>query len=147
MVAALHIHQNLGLFDLWGQPVRYQEIVNAPACVPLSCAEPHAPPAVHAGGIRVQVAEAIGKASGQQLVQLAALLVLKARSTAVGAGVLQVNILMGHVQISAQDHRLFAVQVFQVGAQVVLPLHAVVNAGQLVLGVGYIDIDLSLIHI
>lgn len=21
MVAALHIHQNLGLFDLWGQPV------------------------------------------------------------------------------------------------------------------------------
>ena len=52
------------------------------------------------------------------------------------SGVLQVELLMGHVEIAAQHHRLLFVQLHEVGSEVVLPLHPVVDAGQLVLGVG-----------
>ena len=89
----------------------------------------------------MQAAEGIGKARRQQLVQLAALLIRKARRAAVGAGVFQVNVLMRHIQISAKNDRLFGVKLLQVAAQVILPLHTVVDARQLVLGVGYIEVD------
>ena len=87
------------------------------------------------------MAEAVGKAGSQQLVQLAALLIAEARRAAVGTGVFQVDILVRNVQISADDDRLFGIQLLQVGAQVVLPLHTVVDACQLVLGVGDIEVD------
>lgn len=48
---------------------------------------------------------------------------------------------MRHIQISAKDDRLFGVKLLQVAAQVILPLHTVVDARQLVLGVGYIEVD------
>ena len=88
MVAPHHIHQNLCFLDLIGQAAADEEIVDPPACVPLTGTEAHAPPAVHAGGVGVQVAEGIRKARGQQLAQLAALLVREARRAAIGAGVL-----------------------------------------------------------
>ena len=88
----------------------------------------------------MQVAETVGKAGSQQFGHLAPLLVGEARRAAVGAGVLQVDLLVGHVQVTADDHRLFGVQVQQVSTQVILPLHAVVNAGQFVLGVGHIQV-------
>ena len=48
---------------------------------------------------------------------------------------------MCHIQVAAVDHRLFGVQLRQIGADVVLPLHAVVQTGQLVLGVGGVAAD------
>ena len=48
---------------------------------------------------------------------------------------------MGHVEIAAQHHRLLFVQLHEVGPEVVLPLHPVVDAGQLVLGVGGVAAD------
>ena len=48
---------------------------------------------------------------------------------------------MRHVQVAAEDDRLFGVQLLQIAAQVVLPLHTVVNARQLILGVGHVEID------
>ena len=47
---------------------------------------------------------------------------------------------MGHIQIAAVDHRLFLIQLHQVGAQIVLPLHPIVDAGQPLLGVGGVDV-------
>ena len=43
---------------------------------------------------------------------------------------------MGHIEIAAVDHRLRLIQLHQIVPQIVLPLHAVVQPGQLVLGVG-----------
>ena len=67
-----------------------------------------------------------------------ALLVGEAGVHAVSLGVFQVDLLMGHVQIAAVDHRLFGVQLHKVLPDIVLPFHAVVKAGQLILGVGSI---------
>ena len=43
---------------------------------------------------------------------------------------------MGHVQVPAVHHRLCFVQTLEIVQQIVLPLHAVADAGQLALGVG-----------
>ena len=51
----------------------------------------------------MQVAEAVGETGGQQLVQLAAFLVAEARRAAVGAGVLQVDVLVCNVEVAAED--------------------------------------------
>ena len=78
----------LGLLLLKGLLARLGDDLGGLACGPLTGAEAHAPPAVHAGGVGVQVAEGIRKARGQQFAQLAALLVREARRAAIGAGVL-----------------------------------------------------------
>ena len=48
---------------------------------------------------------------------------------------------MGHVQIAAVDHRLLGVQLHEIGADIVLPRHAVVQPRQLILGVGGVAAD------
>ena len=48
---------------------------------------------------------------------------------------------MGHVHVPADDHRLFLVQLRQIGPEVILPAHPVVQALQLVLGVGGVHTD------
>ena len=48
---------------------------------------------------------------------------------------------MGHVHVAADDDRLGFVQLAQVGAEIVLPAHAVVDALEPVLGVGGVDAD------
>ena len=141
MVAAQDRHQDIRLFNFVGNAVADKEIVNAPTRVALSGAEAHTPPAVHPCIGGVQIAEAVGEAGSQQLVQLAALLIAEARRAAVRAGVFQVDILVCDVQIPADDDGLFGIQLLQVGAQVVLPLHTVVDARQLVLRVGDIEVD------
>ncbi|CAN4001189.1 helix-turn-helix transcriptional regulator, partial [Dysosmobacter welbionis] len=63
------------------------------------------------------------------------LLVGKAGVAAVGTGIFDIDLLVGHVQVPAVHHRLFGVQIQQVVPDVVLPGHAVVQPGQLILGV------------
>ena len=48
---------------------------------------------------------------------------------------------MGYVQIAAVDHRLAPVQGHEVLPQVILPLHAVVQPLQPVLGIGRVAAD------
>ena len=84
----------------------------------------------------MQPAEGVRKARIQQLGHLAALLIGEARIHAVGLGVLEVDLLMGHVQIAAQQHGLDLIELLQIRPEVVLPLHAVVQSLQAVLGVG-----------
>ena len=59
----------------------------------------------------------------------------------VGFGVLDVDFGVGHVQIAAEDHGLFLFQPLQIGQKSVLPLHAVGQAGQTVLGIGGVHGD------
>ena len=121
--------------DLIGNAAGNDKVINAPARVLLPGVEAVAPPAVlHL--IRVQQAEAVGKACVQQFGHLAALLIGKACTHVVGLVVFDVDLPVGHVQIAAQDHRLLRVQRQQVGPEGILPLHAVVQPLQAVLAVG-----------
>ena len=94
MVGAEDLPVDLGGGDPVCDPVRNEEVVDAPACVLLPGAEAVAPPAVlHL--VRVQRPEAVGKARLQQLGHLGPLLVGEACVHPVGLGVLQVHLLVG----------------------------------------------------
>ena len=123
------------------QAVGDHKVVDAPAHVPLPRPHPVAPPGVGVGALGVEKAEAVGKARGQQLGKLPALLIGEARVAHVLLGVFQVDLLVGHVHVPADDHGFALVQFAEIGPEVVLPAHAVVDALEPVLGVGGIDAD------
>ena len=84
----------------------------------------------------MQAAEGIGKAAGEKLRHLGPFLIGKAGIFAVGLGVFDVDLLMGNIQIAAVDDGLHPVQFAKIGADIVLPHHAVIQPGKLILGVG-----------
>ena len=45
---------------------------------------------------------------------------------------------MGHIEIAAVHHRLYGVQLAEIRPDIVLPLHTVIQPGQLILGIGSI---------
>ena len=85
------------------------------------------------------MAEGVGETGIQQLGKLFPFLVGKARAAPVGAGIFQVDLLVRNVHIAADDHRLFGVQLQQKLPECIIPGHAVIQTGQLALGVGRID--------
>ena len=48
---------------------------------------------------------------------------------------------MGHIQVAAEDHGLFLLQLFEISQKSFFPLHPVIQAFQAVLGVGRVDGD------
>ena len=118
--------QVLGGADLICDALRDDKVVDAPARILFAGMETVAPPAV-LDLFRVEQAEAVGEPCRQQLGHLGALLIGKARAHPVGLGVLDVDLGVRHVQVAAEDHRLFRVQSPQIRPEIVLPVHAVVQ--------------------
>ena len=122
------------------QSVGEEEVVDAPPGVLLARMESVRPPGV--GHLRgVEAAEGVGEATFEQRRHLFALLVGEARVAAVGLRILDIDLLVGHIEVATDDDGLLAVQPVEIGLKVGLPLHAVGEAAQLVLGVGRIDAD------
>ena len=57
----------------------------------------------------------------------------------VGLGIFKVNLLMGHVQIPADNHGFLRIQFAQVITEGIFPFHAVGKAFQFPLGIWRID--------
>ena len=110
-----------------------------------------APPGIGALGSGVQVAERIDEARIEQIGELRALFVGKARVASVRARVLQVDLLMRYVEVAAHHHRLCVARLavgqdalFQVlahGAETIVPVHTVVKARQLALRVRRVHVN------
>jgi len=126
-----------GILDTRTQAVADDEIVNAPASVLLSGLEAVAPPRIgHL--LRIFPTESVGEAAAEQKGELLALLVGETRIAAVGLRVLDVYLLVRHVQVAAEDDRLLRVKLLEIFAEVILPRHSVVQTLQAVLRVGRI---------
>ncbi len=138
VVAAEDVGEDKAVLQAGEQAVGKDEIVDAPAHVFLSGVVHIAPPGVF-HPIGVEGAEAVGKAGGQQVGEFAPFFVGKAGGEVVGFGVFEVDFFVGHVQVAAIDHRLVLIQPQDVVPQGILPLHPIVQADQLPLGVGCVD--------
>ena len=136
MVAAHHLGQNAAVLQLGHQALVGQEVVDAPPGIVLPGGPHVAPPGVGPLQVGVEVAEAVHKAAGQQLGELAPLLVGVARVADVGPVVFQVDGPVGHIHVPADDDGLFLPQGSEVLPEGVLKGHAVLDAGQVPLGVG-----------
>ena len=141
MVAAHHIGKNRGTLQMGHKAIGHQEVVDAPPHVLLPCMESVAPPAVGLPHVGIEMTESVGEARSQKGGHLLALLIGETRIATVGLGVLEVYFQMRHVHVAAHDDGFSLVQPFQVGSEVLLPLHAVVESAKPVLTVGHIDID------
>ena len=135
MVGAEDIGMDSGIDQAFAQTIGNDEIVDAPAGILLAGLKTIRPPGIlHLVGIFK--AEGVGEAIGQQLAELGALLVGKARIMAVGLGILDIDLLVGHVQVAAEDDGLLGIEALEIGLEIILPRHAVVEALETVLRVG-----------
>ena len=98
------------------------------------------PPGVAAGG-GVEGAEDIEEAGVEEGGEAIAFLLGEAWVEAVGAGVGEVDFLMGDVEVAAEEDGFFAGEVEEVLAEVGVPLLAVGEAGEFALAVGGVAID------
>ena len=106
MVTSFYVGQDLRAENPVFQPVGDDEVVDAPPGVVLPGVKAVGPPGVGPGHVRVEVPEGVGKAGREQGGQLLPLLVGETGVPPVGAGVFQVDLLMGHVQVAAVNYRL-----------------------------------------
>ena len=141
MVRAGDLGVDRGVKDAIPKPVRNHKIVDPPTGVVFSCLKAIAPPAVHPGGSGVLVAEGVGKAGFQQSGEAGALFVGKTGTAPVGGGVFQIDLLVCHIQIPAEDHRLAFIQLADISKEGFLPFQSMVKPGQLLLGIGGISGD------
>ena len=123
-----------GTGDALAQAFGRDEVVDAPTRVLFARLEAVRPPRV-GRVVGVQRAESVDEAFAEESGHLRTLLVGEARILAVRLRVLQVNLLVRHVQVATYYHRLLCVQTLDVLQEVVLPLHAVVETAQSVLRV------------
>ena len=95
----------------------------------------------------MQCAERVGETGSEQLGHLGALLIGEAGAEMVGLRVLDVYLLVGDVHVSTDDDRFLLVEVEEVVAEGILPLHAVRQSlrlaafGLRLLRVGRVDAD------
>ena len=80
----------------------------------------------------------IAEATRKQIAELLALLVGKAGIMTIGLGVLDVDFLVGYIQVATEDDGFLLVESLQISAEVVFPPHAIVESLQPVLRVGRI---------
>ena len=140
VVGAEDVGMDRGIVEPFAQTIGDDEVIDAPASILLARLEAVRPPRIlHLVG--VLEAETVGKSRCEQLAELGAFLVGKASVVAVGLGILDVDLLMSHIEVAAEDDGLLGVEALKVGTEGILPRHAVVEALQTVLRVGRIAAD------
>ena len=90
---------------------------------------------------RIEMAESVGKTGRKPSAKLAALLVSKSRIATVALRVLQVYLLMSHIEIAADDYSFFFFFLFYKIEKIVFLVHTIVETLEFVLGIGNIDVD------
>ena len=125
----------LGIGNVGQQSLGAHEVVDAPAGILLTRLETVRPPRI-GDLLGIQGAEGVDESAGQQVAEGLALFVGKAGIHPVALGVLQVYLLVGHIQVATKDDGLLAVQSLQIAAEGVFPRQAVLQPLQSVLRVG-----------
>ena len=132
MVGAEDVGMDLRIVKTLAQTVGDDEVIDAPAGILLTGLEAVRPPGI-LHFIRIFLAEGVGKAVGQQMTELGALLVGKARIMTVGLGILDIDLLMGHIQVTTETDGFPDIQSLEVGQKSILPRHAIIETFQTIL--------------
>ena len=95
--------------NLLAQPRRRHKVVDAPARIRLTRLAQIGPPRVDARAVRVKCAERVNEARIQEFRELAALLIREARIAVIRLRVLEVNLRMRDIEITADDDGLLRI--------------------------------------
>lgn len=110
MVGAQNIGMNLGIRDAVIQILASNKVVNPPTGVAFTGSETVTPPRVNILLFRVKVAEGVGETGVELGREVGALFVGKTSVMVVTGGILQVNDLVGDVEVTAVDDRFLSSQ-------------------------------------
>ena len=91
---------------------------------------------------------AVDESGSQEFSHLGAFLIGESGVEVIGSGILEVDLLVGDVHVTA-DHDSFArSQAGDIGPEVILPAHTVIQAAKAVLGIGDIDAyQIEILHL
>lgn len=138
MIAAQDIGVDGGAFDVVFPYAGDEEVVDSPSHVSFSGFGKVAPPGVGVFFIGMEVTEGVGEAGGKEVCHTASFFIGEAGIFMVGGGVGDIDVFVGHVQVAAENHRLFGGQFCHVFFHSFFPGHAVGKARQSPLAVGSI---------
>ena len=133
MVASEDIFMDIRVDQSILQSFRYQEVVDPPTCIVFAGVEAVTPPGISAFRIRMEVAESIDESVRDHIAELGAFLVRKARVFAVRFPILQIDVFVGNVEVTADNDRFFCLQALQKSQKGRFPKHPVVQPLQLLL--------------
>lgn len=126
MVASHRLVTDLAVAQARQQGGRQQEVIEPPAHVLAAGVHHVGPEGVGVGLLGVELSEAVAEAGFQQLAEALALLRGEAGVLLVALGVLQVDLLVSHVEVAAQHQGFLHVQLTQIGPEVHIPGFAVI---------------------
>lgn len=126
VVAPHGLVTDLTVTQAWHKGGGQQEIIQPPAHVLGAGVHHVGPEGVGVGLLGVELAEAVNKTGRQQLAEAFALLWGEAGVLLVALGVLQVDLLVGYVEVAAQHQGLLHVELAQVSSEVYVPGFAVI---------------------
>lgn len=127
VVASLHLVTDLAVTKAGQQAAGQHKVVEPPAHVFVASIHHIGPEGVGVGLLGVQLAEAVHEPGLQQLAEALALLGREACVLLVSFGILQIDLLVGNVQVTAQHHRLLDVQHAEIRSEVGVPCFAVIQ--------------------
>ena len=119
-----------------GEAIRGEEVIEAPADVLSAGIHAISPPGISACESGIGCAEGIGEALvAEESREGVTLLVGEACVAAVGAGVGEVYLLVGAVEVAADEDGFKLGKLGEVTAEIFVPLQPVIEAGELALGI------------
>lgn len=127
MVATHRLVADLAVAQARHQTRGQNKVIKPPTDVLLASAHHVGPEGVGVLLLRVELAEAVGEARLEQLAEALPLIGSEASVLLVSFGVLQVDLLVRDVEVTAQHHGLLDVELAQVRAEVLVPGFAVVQ--------------------
>ena len=120
MVAVHHVRADEGALEARAQRSGDEKIINAPADVPRARAGHRTPPGVMSPA-RLEFAEGVHESRAHERAEAVALLDGETVVADVGLGIREVNLGVRHVEVAAEDHGLFLLQLFQVAQKILVP--------------------------
>ena len=130
MIAAYNLWSDHVVDQVWKERFGKHKVVESPADVFLAWVAHIAPVSVLIDERRIEVSKRVNISIGEQSSEAVALLLREASTLAIRLGILQIDLVVRHVQVAAPDYRLLLVQFVQVVAKRFLPFHSVAEADQ-----------------
>lgn len=139
VVASPHLVPDLTVAQGGQQTAGQHKVVEPPAHVFVTSVHHIGPEGVGVGLLRVQLTEAVHEPGFQQLAETLALFGGEACALLVAFGILQVDLLVGDVEVATQHHWLLYVQLAEVRPKVNVPCFAVIQAHKASAGIRHVD--------
>jgi hypothetical protein len=140
MIGSKDIAADESSFQSRTQRRREKKVVDAPADIPGADASHRAPPSVMSAAF-LEFAESIDESGFHERVEASAFFGCEAVIAHVRLGIGEVELGVRHIEITAEDDRLLAIELLEATQEIAVPLLAVSKPGELAFRVRDINID------